>query len=133
MEIIILLEAGPGHALTTLVKHQGFRKNQTAVTSLDGQEGKSDLQVILTAVGQLWINGIEPDWKNFYSGQERERISVPSYAFDAKRYWVDPIESLTPSVNLPISNPETKIQGIPLSHLESDPARTERTKESDPD
>jgi acyl transferase domain-containing protein len=32
---------------------------------------------VLRALGKLWLNGIEPDWQAFYSGQKREKVNVP--------------------------------------------------------
>jgi len=33
------------------------------------------------SAGQLWLNGIQLDWKAFYEGQERSKLSLPSYTF----------------------------------------------------
>ena len=45
---------------------------------------------MLTALGELWLNGIEPHWKSFYEGQVRSKVWLPSYVFDRKPCWVDP-------------------------------------------
>ena len=125
----MVVEAGPGHVLTTLVRHQGSIKNLHVVASLDGQDGKSDLQVILNAIGQLWINGIEPDWQFLYKGQHRERITIPSYAFDNRRCWVDPVlllpaAGIRPSFTHEQVTPDIPVVPVGDIHVSVDRDRT---------
>ena len=122
----VLLESGPGRVLSTLIKHQGFKKILPAVASLDGEDGKSDLHTILNALGQLWIYGAEPDWKMYYAGQNLNIVSLPSYAFDRIRYWVDPVQL---SLNLPVilqSPAKEKAQTSLLPENNSQPKSRER-------
>jgi polyketide synthase PksL len=42
----------------------------------------------LEKVAYLWVNGIEPDWSLFYKNCLPKRISLPTYAFEKKRFWV---------------------------------------------
>ena len=60
---LLMLESGPGRVLTNLVRLQGIKKNIPAIASLDGEDGQSDWYSVLKAMGQLWMNGIEPDWQ----------------------------------------------------------------------
>src|ERR1700676_4369003 len=46
---------------------------------------------MLKAAGQLWMYGIDPDWEAFYGQHKRERIKIPTYAFDRTRCWVNPV------------------------------------------
>jgi amino acid adenylation domain-containing protein len=91
-----MLETGPGRVLSTLVRQQGIKKQITAIASLDLEEGKTAMHSVLKALGQLWIHGIDPDWDAFYSGQKFTRLSLPAYAFERTRFWVDPVENLRP-------------------------------------
>jgi amino acid adenylation domain-containing protein len=88
---LLILESGPGRVLSNLIRHQGIKKNIPAIASLDVEDGKSDWHAILKATGQMWMNGIEPDWQLFYKDQNRIVIPLPSYAFDRIRCWVDPV------------------------------------------
>ena len=45
---------------------------------------------MLAALGRLWQGNVNPDWSAFYQGQNRRRVSLPTYAFDHARYWVEP-------------------------------------------
>ena len=101
----LALESGPGRVLSTLARQQGIQNPIVTIPSLDPEEGKSELHSILKALGQLWLNGMDPDWESFYREQKRKRITLPGYAFDRVRYWVDPVllprksTDLTPHLN----------------------------------
>lgn len=88
---VLLLEVGPGNALTTLVKQQHGNAIVEMVTSLEQSNGKrSEYEVILKAAGQLWLNGVALDWESFYKDQQRVKINLPTYSFDRKYCWVSP-------------------------------------------
>ncbi len=97
LEDILLLEVGPGRALTTLSQQKKKAKSTTAIASLVAPaENENSYHTVLKALGQLWLQGIEPDWQAFYTKQPRQRVLLPSYAFDRKPCWVDPpIKELT--------------------------------------
>jgi len=86
----LMLEVGPGKVTSVLVRQHRTTKPVTVISSLDADESTSQYQAILKALGQLWLNGIEPDWKAFYSGQQRRRLDLPAYAFEKQKSWVDP-------------------------------------------
>ncbi|MBD2520194.1 acyltransferase domain-containing protein [Nostoc sp. FACHB-973] len=90
----VLLEVGPGHTLTTLVKkHPDKAAAQTVLTSVrHPQENQSDNHVLFTTLGQLWLAGVNIDWFGFYSHQEYYRLPLPTYPFERQRYWIDPPE-----------------------------------------
>jgi len=88
----MFLEVGPGQALTQLIRQQTTKpKNLVAVTSLGPNDGNpADLKAMLASLGGLWTNGIEPDWTEFYSREERLRLALPTYPFERKSYWIAP-------------------------------------------
>ena len=51
---------------------------------------QSDAAFLLNTLGRLWLAGLRPDWKAFYGGQGRRRVSLPTYPFERKRYWISP-------------------------------------------
>jgi amino acid adenylation domain-containing protein len=91
----LMLESGPGRVLSTLVRQQGIKSPLLSIPSLEKEEGKTEIYSILKALGQLWMNGINPDWDAFHSGQKRNRLQIPVYAFDRIRLWVDPVQKTT--------------------------------------
>src|SRR4029079_4276754 len=69
---ILLLEVGPGNALTSLAKLTVDRqKGKHVVSSLSHpQERRSDGDSILDAAGRLWTAGVDLDWSNLHPGTE---------------------------------------------------------------
>jgi acyl transferase domain-containing protein len=53
------------------------------------EEG-SDAFHLTAAVGRLWIEGQQIDPARLFAGQERRRVSLPAYAFERLRYWIEP-------------------------------------------
>ncbi|MFB9679132.1 SDR family NAD(P)-dependent oxidoreductase [Streptosporangium vulgare] len=44
---------------------------------------------VLTSVAEAWANGVRVDWRG-YLGERRGRVpTLPTYAFDRHRYWLD--------------------------------------------
>jgi acyl transferase domain-containing protein len=89
----ILLEVGPGNVLATLARqHSGFPANQVVVSSLsDGFSGEGDLEALMAALGILWLAGEKPNWAMLHQGNSRQRVSLPTYPFERKRYWLENI------------------------------------------
>ncbi|MCW5557072.1 MAG: aminotransferase class III-fold pyridoxal phosphate-dependent enzyme, partial [Verrucomicrobiae bacterium] len=89
----VLLEVGPRATATTLARQQSADpRRQVAVASLADQVGDgAELAALLKAVGALWQSGIEVDGSRFYEREQRRRISLPTYAFERVRHWVDPV------------------------------------------
>lgn len=89
----ILLEVGPGKMLKSLVLKQA--EGRVVLSSLrHPKEETSDEAFILKTLGQLWQAGVEVDWSAFYQQEKRNRLSLPTYPFERKRYWVEPKDNL---------------------------------------
>ena len=86
----ILLEVGPGQTLSTLVRQQASQSKDLIVLSSmrHPQQVKSDVAVILNALGRLWLSGIEIDWSGYYENEKRNRVRLPTYPFERQRYWI---------------------------------------------
>lgn len=83
----VLLEVGPGRALSTLVRSQF--KQAIAIPSLrHPRDQQSDLESLLTALGRLWLAGVEIDWQNFHAPGQPRRVSLPGYPFEGQRHWI---------------------------------------------
>ena len=46
----------------------------------------------LVNVAQLWVSGVEIDWRWLYPDQTPQRVSLPTYPFAGERYWISPDE-----------------------------------------
>lgn len=86
----ILLEVGPGHTLSGLVRQDRARPaGQPVFTSL-GPDSDRDVRSLLEAAGRLWICGMRLDWSALHGHERRRRIPLPTYPFERRRHWVDP-------------------------------------------
>ena len=88
----ILLEVGPGQALTTIAKRQPEAGAESLVlpTSRHPRETVRDEEVLHKTLGRLWLAGARIDWPEFHAGQRRHRVALPTYPFERQRYWIEP-------------------------------------------
>jgi phthiocerol/phenolphthiocerol synthesis type-I polyketide synthase E len=85
-----LLEVGPGTVLTTLAKqHAGAEGRVLVASTRHPREQTPDLQVLLGALGRLWLGGVTVDWKGFAANEQRRRVPLPTYPFQRERYWIE--------------------------------------------
>ena len=49
---------------------------------------ESDELIFLKALGKLWQNGVNVEWQTLYEENEPQRIMLPTYQFDRKKYWL---------------------------------------------
>lgn len=87
-----LLEVGPGRTLVSLAGLQPTKRaDQTIVASLRHPDDDTpDMTQMLGTLGRLWQANVAVDWATFYRDQGRQRVSLPTYAFDHARHWVEP-------------------------------------------
>jgi len=87
----MLVEVGPGQGLSALARQNGAGAQRLVVASTaKAQEAGADLALMLTSAGALWTRGAAIDWKALRGAGERRRVSLPTYAFDHQRYWIEP-------------------------------------------
>jgi polyketide synthase PksN len=60
------------------------------------QQGSRD-RVTLGSIASAWVQGAGVDWRQLHAGQERQRVSVPTYPFARERYWLDQPTETTPA------------------------------------
>ena len=96
----LFLEVGPGITLSTLVKQQ--RTTAKVIHSIPHPKAKtSDNEQMLQALGELWLNGVDPDWSEFYAQQKRQLLPLPTYPFQRQRYWIDPPNTSADKISSP--------------------------------
>jgi acyl transferase domain-containing protein/acyl carrier protein len=91
------LEIGPGNSLCGFLSQHHEANKDPAVdrfvlASLPKEsENISSEAFLLRALGKLWAAGLEIHWNSFYKyeGPARKRISLPTYPFERKRYWLE--------------------------------------------
>lgn len=97
----VLLEIGPRASLSRLARqHPVVQKSQVAsVASLDDDPQREAIS-LRKAVGELWSRGVTLDPSLFDHRSRRRRVTLPTYPFERKRHWVEPLS--TPRV-IPLS------------------------------
>lgn len=108
----VFLEVGPGQTLTSLVRQQARgRAGQHAWPSLRHvRQGGSDAAAALTALGRVWLAGGDVVWADYWKGESRRRIALPTYPFQRQRYWVTPRARAAAPV--PEAKPAGKIASV---------------------
>jgi len=82
----LFVECGPGRQLVGLVRMQTRGEGLPALPSLPGPTDKlGELATLFTAAGKLWTHGVPVAPPS--SGR---RVSLPGYAYQRSRHWVDP-------------------------------------------
>jgi acyl transferase domain-containing protein/thioesterase domain-containing protein/acyl carrier protein len=87
----ILLESGPGQGLCALARQNSVGQPRVILPSTcKAHEPNADLALMLTGAGALWTHGVAPGWQAIRGPAPRRRISLPTYAFDHQRHWIEP-------------------------------------------
>jgi len=131
----ILMEVGPGRTLATLARHPSYNLSEQVVLASLGfsRETHKDAESFLTALGQLWLEGVPVNWQGFYAHERRSRVSLPTYPFEKKRYWIDPpkiLEANKPLRSSPIGFTKKQLTEAPRAVTQpgSQPSLTESSK-----
>jgi acyl transferase domain-containing protein len=61
---------------------------------------------LLDALGRLWMAGVPLDWHAVRGGERRLRVELPTYPFERRRFWVDPVPETTAPVRKRPSGPD---------------------------
>ncbi|HXB57696.1 MAG TPA: SDR family NAD(P)-dependent oxidoreductase [Vicinamibacteria bacterium] len=87
----LLLEVGPGNALGAFARQQAARSAAPSIVSSlrHPREVEGDLPFLLSALGRLWASGVRIDAARIFAGEQRRRVSLPTYSFERERYWVE--------------------------------------------
>ncbi|MDZ4773597.1 MAG: SDR family NAD(P)-dependent oxidoreductase [Planctomycetota bacterium] len=91
-EARLLVEVGPGKVLSSLARSQSaFRPSHDVVATLrHPDENVDDATHFVAAFGRLWAAGAEVDIERLWKDETRKRVSLPTYAFDHRRCWIEP-------------------------------------------
>ena len=92
----IFLEVGPGQALSTFARDctRGVNGSQVLSSLPHPKDPQSDASFVVNTVGKLWLAGVAINWEEFHKGEKLNRVSLPGYFFERKRYCV---KRLTPA------------------------------------
>lgn len=98
-ERCLLLEVGPGRTLSSLARLHSSRKPAQVVLNgmRHADERVSDLAWMLLTLGRLSASGLAIDWQRVEGNAPRQRLSLPGYAFERQRHWIEPGRAAQPT------------------------------------
>jgi acyl transferase domain-containing protein/thioesterase domain-containing protein len=86
----ILIEVGPGNALTSLSRQQGGSQAKAFQSLPHPREAVSDIRCVLQTLGQIWARGANVNWAKLHPPGSAQRVSLPTYPFEHQRFWIEP-------------------------------------------
>jgi len=81
----LFMEVGPSSALIALGKKSTQAKHKWLAILDKNTDAMSSLQ---KGLAQLYTDGLDLNWSRVYRGRELNKVPLPLYAFDKKRYWL---------------------------------------------
>ncbi len=113
-----LLEVGPGRVLSGFAMNHPVESGRPTVlcSTRNPREATGDLQFLMSSVAQLWASGVKLDWAGFHAAERRQRVALPTYPFERKRFWIDapkPDRALREPVDPAPSRPSQDASGPP--------------------
>ncbi|MFI6867729.1 SDR family NAD(P)-dependent oxidoreductase [Nocardia sp. NPDC050406] len=78
-------EVGPDAVLTPMIA-QTLEDGVSPVAL--ARRRRADAATLLTGVAELFVTGARVDWAALYAGTGAQRIDLPTYAFQRRRYWM---------------------------------------------
>jgi amino acid adenylation domain-containing protein len=92
------LEVGPGRILGSLVKlADPTLAAQVAATMRHPLEPLADGNVLLEAMGRMWVAGADVDWDRIRGDEAVGRVPLPGYPFERRRFIIEPGNSIAPA------------------------------------
>ncbi|MGW2579667.1 SDR family NAD(P)-dependent oxidoreductase, partial [Streptomyces nondiastaticus] len=85
--VTTFVEIGPGGVLSGMA--QGCVDEAVTVPLL--RADRPEQQAVVTALGELHVHGVSPDWQTLFPGARR--VDLPTYAFQQQRYWLEAPEA----------------------------------------
>jgi acyl transferase domain-containing protein/acyl carrier protein len=118
----VMLEIGPNPVLVAMGQAcmQGSESNSIQWLHTLAR-GASDWEGILASLGALYQKGVEIDWSRFDASSNRLRVSLPTYPWRRKRYWLtqrSPVSNQRRSPGSQVSSDSYyEVRWIPRSRL----------------
>jgi len=83
----VFVEIGPQPVLLGMGRRCVAEEQGVWLASL--RRGRGEWQQMLASLGQLYLQGINPDWHGFDAPYGRRPLALPTYPFERERHWFD--------------------------------------------
>jgi amino acid adenylation domain-containing protein len=115
----LFVEVGPGNSLTALLSQF---KTDTKIISLPTlrhiKKDENDTTYFLNTIAQAWINGANIDWSSLYPEEIRFRVQLPTYPFERRKHWIDPVTPFSYDISYgPVNQ---TVETLSYSNLETE-------------
>ncbi|RRQ77931.1 type I polyketide synthase, partial [Streptomyces griseofuscus] len=87
--VTTFVEIGPGGVLSALA--QGCVDDIVTVPAV--RADRPEPQAVVTALAELHVHGVSPDWRAVFPGARR--VDLPTYAFQYERFWLEAPEEFS--------------------------------------
>jgi amino acid adenylation domain-containing protein len=105
----LFIEVGPRNTLATLVRQHGARE---AMSLLHG-EPADECRTLRLALARLWTCGAELELSRLAVRAGAQRVRLPTYPFERKRFWVDIATTAASAVAAPAAAPPAIASSAP--------------------
>jgi acyl transferase domain-containing protein/thioesterase domain-containing protein len=101
----VYLEVGPGKALASLAGgHPDIDAGQVISTLRHADDDTADDAYFLAMLGRIWAVGADFDWGQYWGEARRNRVILPTYAFQRSRYFIEPGQPAVADDTWPMRN-----------------------------
>jgi acyl transferase domain-containing protein len=84
---VLFIEVGGGNSLSNLIKQHTSNKAFTTFNLIgNAKNTENGEKYLFQNLGGLWCQGVNLDWSAIFDTSNRNRISLPTYAFDKTKY-----------------------------------------------
>jgi len=102
------IEIGLGRELSKLAGQ--IKPHSLWLPSLNGKG--DEWQLLITSVAEAYVNGIDINWAKLDESVPRNRLHLPTYRFQRKRYWIkERDEIMTAASTEPVAPEAEKLRG----------------------
>lgn len=103
----VWLEIGPGQVCGSFVQETISPPDGHVVSSLSAAPSKNSWAAISDCLASLYVHGCDPDWLLLHAPFENNLrlVTLPSYAWDVKDYWITYRERQHPDTQAVVSGP----------------------------
>ena len=111
----VLLEVGPAPVLLGMARQCADQGRFLSVPSL--RPGRDTLEHMLESAAELYMNGVQLDWRGLEGGASRRKVGLPTYPFQRERFWFDMTDA--PAAVMPAVDARAVVHPLLGSRLQS--------------
>jgi len=85
---LVFAELGPGNVLCAFLRQNAAETRPVAAVSLlrHAKSSESDARHFAAGLGELWGQGVVPDWKRYHRLSKRSKLAAPLYPFEKRPF-----------------------------------------------